>query len=381
MKRAATAWMLLSLFVLGSTPALADISTIETAALEAALAEEAAEAAETVESAEAAEAVETAETVETAADVSTDAEVVSDYEAGLAAEALTGTAGAASEEDTAENTAPVAENQELETYRGVSVGGQLTAYDAEGDALTFEITTQPLKGSVELTADGYFVYTPKEGKRGKDYFGFRVTDSAGNVSQEGTVIIKLIRQKSKVTYSDMSGSALEYAAIVLTEAGVFTGEYVGEDYVFNPDAAVTRGEFLTMCMTAAGCDLLQGVSSTGFGDDAEIDAWLKPYVATALMNGYTQGVETATGANFCPDEDITLRDACLMLNSVLGVTDVVSAAAYVGADNANTTWAQAVANLTACNVMLSDWDDIEQVLTRAGAAELLANAIGLLSSR
>ncbi|MCD7770165.1 MAG: S-layer homology domain-containing protein, partial [Oscillospiraceae bacterium] len=163
--------------------------------------------------------------------------------------------------------------------------------------------------------------------------------------------------------------------------GVFTGEYVGEDYVFNPDAAVTRGEFLTMCMTAAGCDLLRGVSSTGFGDDADIDAWLKPYVATALLKGYVEGVETSTGANFYPDEDITLRDACLMLNSVLGVTDVVSAAAYVGEDNAHTTWAQAVANLTACSVMLSDWDDIDQVLTRAGAAELLANAIGLLSGR
>ena len=28
------------------------------------------------------------------------------------------------------NTAPVAENQQIQTYRGVSVGGQLTAYDA-----------------------------------------------------------------------------------------------------------------------------------------------------------------------------------------------------------------------------------------------------------
>ncbi|MCD7844480.1 MAG: Ig-like domain-containing protein [Oscillospiraceae bacterium] len=367
MKRAATAWALLSLFVLGSTPAWADISAIETAAIEAAVAAE-----------EAAEAAETGTITE---ETATETEALSDYEAGLAAEALTGTTAAESQEDGGENTAPVAENQELETYRGVSVGGQLTAYDAEGDSLTFEITTEPIKGTVELTAEGYFVYTPREGKRGKDYFGFRVTDSAGNVSQEGTVIIKLLRQKSKVTYSDMTGSALEYAAIVLTEAGVFTGEYVGEDYVFNPEAAVTRGEFLTMCMTAAGCDLLQGVSSTGFGDDADIDAWLKPYVATALLKGYVQGVETSTGANFCPDEDITLRDACLMLNSVLGVTDVVSAAAYVGQDNANTTWAQAVANLTACSVMLSDWEDIDQVLTRAGAAELLANAIGLLSSR
>ena len=268
----------------------------------------------------------------------------------------------------AANTAPVAENQQIQTYRGVSVGGQLTAHDAEGDALTFELATDPMKGTVQLSPQGYFVYSPKEGKRGKDYFGFRATDSAGNVSQEGTVIIKLVKQKSKVTYSDLSGSGSEYAAIVLTENGVFTGEDVAGEHVFNPDAQVTRGEFLSMCMSAADHKILQGVSSTGFQDDESIGAWLKPYVATALMNGYIQGQSTATGANFSPDEAITVREACEMLNSVLGVTDVVSAAAYVGEDQASESWAQAVANLTACGVMMRDWEDVEAVLTRSGAA-------------
>ena len=279
----------------------------------------------------------------------------------------------------AANTAPVAENQQLQTYRGVSVGGHLEAYDAEGDPLTYELTTSPMKGSVQLSPDGYFVYTPNEGKRGKDYFGFRATDSAGNQSQEGTVIIKLVKQKSKVTYSDLTGSGTEYAAVVLTENGVFTGETVGSAYVFNPDAEVTRGEFLSMCMTAADRNILKGVSTTGFEDDADIGPWLKPYVATALMNGYIQGSSTATGATFDPNGPITLEEACVTLNAVLGVTNVVSAAAYVGEDNSGAGWAQAVANLTACGVMPRDWSDMEAVLTRSGAAELLANAIGLFT--
>ena len=296
-------------------------------------------------------------------------------------ETATGTTAKPSPSPAEDNTPPVAENQELETYRGVSIGGQLTAHDAECDELTFEIATDPMKGTVQLTPDGCFVYTPAENKRGKDYFGFRAVDSAGNVSQEGTVIIRLLRQKSKVTYSDMTGNGSEYAAIVLTENGVFTGEYVGTDYVFNPDAAVTRGEFLSMCMAAAEKDLLKGVSSTGFLDDGAIDTWLKPYVATALMNGYIRGEAAETGANFNPGDTITLREACVTLNSVLGVTDVVSAAAYVGADNSDASWAQAVANLTACGVMRDSWEDLEVVLTRSGAAELLANAIGLLSAK
>lgn len=276
----------------------------------------------------------------------------------------------------AENTAPIAENQEIETYRGVSVGGELRAYDAEGDELTFEIATEPMKGSVELTADGCFVYTPKEGKRGKDYFGFRAIDAAGNESQEGTVIIKLIRQSSKLTYADMSGSGAEYAAVSLTEAGLFTAETIGGAHVFSPSETVSRGEFLSLCMNAAGCELLKGVKSTGYADDDAIGAWLKPYVATALLRGY---IGDESDENFRPDEPIDLRGACVMLDNVLGVTDVVSVASYV--DMPESDGAQAVANLTASGVMLSRWNDLDAALTRAEAAELLSSAMALVKER
>ena len=76
-----------------------------------------------------------------------------------------------------------------------------------------------------------------------------------------------------------------------------------------------------------------------------------------------------------------MQDACVTLNAVLGVTDVVSAAVYVGEANSGAGWAQAVANLTACGVMPNYWEDVEAVLTRADAAQLLANAIGLISNR
>ena len=289
--------------------------------------------------------------------------------------------GGGATEPNAANTAPVVENQQIETYRGVSVGGQLTAHDPDGDTVTFEVCTQPMKGAVDISPEGYFVYTPTEGKRGKDYFGFRAVDSFGNASQEGTVIIKLIKQKTKVTYSDLAGSGSEYAALVLAENGVFTGEKVGESYVFSPDVELSRGEFLSMCMAAADCDILKGVTSTGFMDDGAIGPWLKPYVATALMNGYISGQGAGMGASFDPAGAVTVGEACVTLNAVLGVTNVVSAAAYVGEDNAEADWAQAVANLTACGVMVRDRQDVEAVLTRAGAADLLAGAIRLITGK
>lgn len=278
------------------------------------------------------------------------------------------------------NTPPVAENMELETYRGVSVGGRLKAYDADGDEVTFQLETEPMKGSLELTSDGYFIYTPEENRRGKDYFGFRAVDSEGNLSQEGTVILKLLRRKADVTYADMEGNAAEYAAVTLTNAGVFTAETVGGDCLFHPETDVTRGEFLSMCMTAADCSLLSGVRSTGFQDDEAIASWLKPYVSTALLRGYIQGSATETGAVFEPDEPISLRDACEILNRVLGVTDVVSAAAYVDADPAE-YWAQAAANLSACGVMPDRWDNWEENLSRAQAAQMLQKAMDLLEAR
>ena len=134
----------------------------------------------------------------------------------------------------AAGSAPIAENLELSTYRGVSVGGRLSATDPDGDQLSFEITTEPVKGSIELSEDGRFVYTPESGKRGKDYFGYRATDSEGNRSQEATVIIRIEKQKSKVTYSDLSGAGCAYAAVRLAENGIFTGACLAGSYVFEP---------------------------------------------------------------------------------------------------------------------------------------------------
>ena len=185
----------------------------------------------------------------------------------------------------AETAAPVAENLELTTFRNTSVGGTLSANAPDGSPLTFRITTEPIKGTVTLTDDGTFVYTPADGKRGRDYFGFRAADSSGRESQEATVIIAIKKQKPDVTYSDMAGRPEEYAAVMLAEQGLCIGRQVGGQYLFDPDSTMPRDEFLAMCMHLTGTETLQGVLSTGFGDDAQIPAWSKAYVATALMNG------------------------------------------------------------------------------------------------
>ena len=270
--------------------------------------------------------------------------------------------------------APVAENLELNTYRNVSVGGRLSAVDPEGDTVTFEISTEPGKGTVELTKDGRFVYTPDKDRRGRDYFGYRAVDSEGNASQEATVIIRISKQKTQTFYSDMAGDRAAYAATLLAEEGIFTGEKLGSQWVFYPQRGVTRGEFLSMCLELCGTRLLSGVASTGFTDDGEIPLWQKPYVATALMDGVISGYSGDSGAAFEPNEPISRVEAAVMLDSALDLTDAEAASA-----NAPQWAAQAVANTSACGIL--DGARYSEELTRSEAAEMLAAAIAVREAR
>ncbi|MGN1003035.1 MAG: Ig-like domain-containing protein [Oscillospiraceae bacterium] len=277
--------------------------------------------------------------------------------------------------------APIAENLEIETYRGVSVEGNLAAVDPDGETVRFEITTQPVKGTIELDDDGSFVYTPADGKRGKDYFGYKAIDSSGNYSQEATVIIRIQKQKTQVSYSDMSGNGAEYAAVRLAEEGVYTGAYVAGDYVFSPDAPVTREEFLTMSLMVAGTETLSGVSTTGFADDEAISAWARPYVSTALSAGIISGCGSeATGAVFEPDRAISAAEAAVMLDKALGLTNAVST--WFAYEEAVPAWAQqSAANVSSCGLMPAGLSFQADTLTRAEAAEMLVGAIRLMENR
>lgn len=277
----------------------------------------------------------------------------------------------------AENTAPIAENFEFETYRGVSFGGQLAAVDPDGDTLSYEITTKPVKGSIDLDDDGSFVYTPADGKRGKDYFGYKASDAEGNRSQEATVIIKLIKCDSDVSYIDMVGSGSFRSAMKLAECGAFVGKCIGGEYYFEPERSLTRGEFLSLCLEATGTDLLSGVVSTGFSDDDDIPSWLKSYVSTAVMQGIVKGELTDKGSCFGADKEISRAEATVILDRTLRLSDV----SYLKVSEAVPSWAaQSAANLTVCGITTAD-EATEDALSRAEAADMLAAAMDLIAAR
>ena len=284
-----------------------------------------------------------------------------------------------------ENQPPVARNMELATYKNVAITGYFDAVDGEGDTLTFQLTSTPARGAVTLAEDGssQFVYTPYENKTGSDRFTYVAIDSAGNTSPEATVKLRIDKPDTKVTYADMDGNAAQKAAIRLAEEEIYVGRYVDGNYFFDPDRPVTRAQFLTMAMSVTGLEQLEGVTLTGFSDDAAIPTWAKGSVSAALKAGAISGTRDETGAPiFGAEQTITRGEASVMLNNLLDITDVPL---EVFSSQGESHWAaQAAANLSASGVTAPQSTAAAQLsdqLTLAQAAEMLDGALDMMDSR
>ncbi len=276
------------------------------------------------------------------------------------------------------NSAPVAENLSLRTYREVSVSGAFQALDPEGDLLSFRITAAPGKGSVTVKGGG-FIYTPGSGKRGRDRFSYQAVDAEGNVSADATVSIRIEKQSTAVSYPELKGSGLQYAAVRLAEQGVFTGEKISACWCFSAGTPLKRGDFLTMCAALTGMEPLEDVTRTGFFDDESISPWQKPYVSAALLYGVVQGsTEDGGRAVFRGDQPITRAEAAVMLNSFLEISDT---AGFFYAEDVPGWAAQAVANLRACDICSGEDFQAGRALTRGDAAEMLSAAMDVLEAR
>ena len=276
------------------------------------------------------------------------------------------------------NCGPILREQELYTYRDIALTGRLEASDPDGEPLTFQLTANPVRGSVRLSEEepGVFVYTPYERKTGRDSFTVVAKDPAGNVSSEARIRIQIRKPDTPVLYADMWGHPAHKAAIRLAERRLYVGENLGGSYFFSPDRTVSRARFLTMAVSAAEPGQLSGSCLTGFHDDASIPAWAKPSVAAALRWGVVRGSRDQFGAPvFSPNQAVSCGEAAAMLDRLLCVPD---APAEVFSPNSRGHWAsQAAANLSASGILSRSADSaaLSAPLTMADAAILLDGAL------
>lgn len=284
------------------------------------------------------------------------------------------------------NEPPVAENLTLNTYRDTPVTGYFSAMDPENGLLTFQLTDRPARGSVSFDeGESAFVYTPYEGKTGKDSFSYVAIDEVGNVSMPAKVSVKITKPSTKVTYSDLEGSAAAVSAIRLAEENIFVGECMGSKYFFRPDSPVSRSEFVAMAMAVAGVDPLSGISVTGFADDDAIPTWAKGYVSSALRSGLVQGMPGGDGRMvFSSDAAITRGEATVVLDRALSLSDVTTDVFYPDRDAAPAWAYQSAVNLETAGVLRTASDgslSLSGTVSRGEAAEMLCAAMDVLDAR
>lgn len=271
----------------------------------------------------------------------------------------------------AKNEAPTAAAQSFETYKNIALQEALDASDPEGGALTYAVTAQPKRGTVSISEDGTFTYTPKKNKVGSDSFTYTVTDDAGQTA-EATVSIEILKPTDKTTFADMSGDPDEFVALWLKDQGIYGGETLAGSLYFHPDDTVTRGEFLVMVM-----DLLEISPETdelvsGFADESDTPAWMRPYIVSALRSGIVSGVNSADGLVFRPTAELTRAEAAVMVNNILGLSGD-DALSVFSAEGDVPAWARsAVSALAEADVLNASGSYLEPITMRECARLLYA---------
>lgn len=279
----------------------------------------------------------------------------------------------------ATGSAPVVQPVEAETIAGVMIEIDLTATDADGDAVAFRVDKQPSKGTAVIENDK-LVYTPAEGKTGTDKFTYCALDTMGNCSEPAQVKIKIKKNSSKVTYADMAGNPAHLAALTLHQKGILTGEKIGASYFFHPADTVTRNEFIAMAVAAGEYELPE-TTRTDFADDEALSPWVKPYISTAASNGLISGYQTVSGAaEIRGGNEITLDEASsIICNLISPYLDAPVAASVQPEDAGWATSANAV--LTAADVLPEEVAEMDgaAVITRQTACELIYEAMQFMA--
>lgn len=260
-----------------------------------------------------------------------------------------------------ENKAPIAEDCAFETYKNLEVTGTLKVRDPEGQEMQFALTRPPKRGTIEISPDGRFTYTPKKNKVGVDSFTFTATDPAGKTSREATVTVSILKPTDAGQYTDTAGKSCRFSAEWMKNTGIFVGENIGGSPCFSPERQVTRGEFVTMLVKALNLPTDEAVTETGYPD---VPQWLRPYLAAAIRSGLTARLEAAD--SFGPDQPVSAEEAAAMLCSALGLQCQQQPALSAQEEEAAATYQE----IAAQNGFLFP----SAALTRADAAELLYQA-------
>ena len=263
----------------------------------------------------------------------------------------------------------------FETCVGATTEAALSAQDADGDVVLFQLTERPRLGTAEIE-DDRIIYTPGA-RTGKDEFSYTAVDVEGNTAAPAKITVRIGKNKAGLTYSDMEGDPAHYAALCLAARGVMQGERIGDCAFFRPSQTVTRSEFIAMAASATQLKV-KPTDRTDFADDSGQSAWAKPYISAAAADGLVCGYKTAGTLNEIRGQNpITLAEASVITANLLSDTEGVSE--VMAAEHEETAdWAQKAVSAMARAEILDESmvsGSASAPLTRRMACEMLYRVI------
>ena len=270
-----------------------------------------------------------------------------------------------------------------ETYKGVKIGGVLSAYDPEDDEMTYEIVNYPAHGILTLTDKnlGTYTYEPIGSFTGEDSFVYVVRDKYGNYSSAARVTIEVSAQRTSTVYSDLLDDELYSHAISVTENGLMNGIQVGDYFYFEADREVSRAELVVTAMNAIGIKNVPEVKDTGFADDADINPAMKGYISIAYSKGYISGIKSEGEIYFRPDEKVKLSEAAVIISNMIGYAKPDVTPAFADADAIPSWSSEAIESLYTLGILeLPDKTvGANETLTRGDMAKLLNKTMQLIN--
>lgn len=272
----------------------------------------------------------------------------------------------------------------IETYKGLATAGTVSAYDPEGDDLTYEIVRYADHGRISLTNKhtGAYVYTPDAGFVGQDSFDYVVYDRYGNYSTSATVSITVTPRPASVTYADIDGEGAAAAVLSISAMGLMNGTKVGGETYFKPAEAISRLEFLVTAMQAAGitAETVASAGEPSFADSADIPVAMRPFVAYAAQKNYIAGKAVDGQLCFKPHESITRAEAAVILSNIIGYAVEDTVTTFADADTVPTWSGEALTSLRALGILTTPDGNAHagQSMTRATTASWLSKTIQLM---
>ena len=138
------------------------------------------------------------------------------------------------------NDPPIASNSSFSVAEDSSYSGILSATDIDGGSLVYSLVTEGSKGTITISSNGSFTYTPHKDISGSDSFTFRVSD--GSVLSNTAVV--------NVTITPVNKAPIALNSTFTVDQGItYTGQLVatdedGDSLSFSLAASPEQGNIL-----------------------------------------------------------------------------------------------------------------------------------------